>query len=72
MKSSLWKYKGHEQFRTMGEMQGFTFNQLWYKNCFGKINIKFIGPPSSAKVVSRSVAEWTQIDKIKWDKFFKS
>ena len=38
-------------FRATGKMQDFTFNQLCYKNCFGKIDIKFRGPPSTAKAV---------------------
>jgi hypothetical protein len=33
------------------KMQNFAFNQLCCKNCFGKIDTKFIGPPSTAKVV---------------------
>lgn len=43
--------RGVSNFRAMGKLQDFTFNQLCYKNCFGKIDIKFIGPPSTAKAV---------------------
>lgn len=50
--SSLRKCKGwHGQFQATGKMQDFTCNQLCYKKCFSKTDIKFRGAPSIAKAV---------------------
>lgn len=51
MKADYESTRDMGHFRAMGKMQDFTFNQLYYKNCFGKIDIRCRGPPSTAKAV---------------------
>ena len=51
MKAAYESARDVGNFRATGKMQDFTFNQLCYKKCFSKTDIKFRGAPSIAKAV---------------------
>lgn len=51
MKADYESTRDVGNFRAAGKMRDFTFNRLCYENCFGKIDIRFRGPPSTAKAV---------------------
>lgn len=63
MKADYESTRDMGNFRAMGKMQDFTFNQLCYKNCFGKIDIRFRGSPKHRKG-SGLMVKWIKIDKV--------